>query len=65
MVPFKDALTIPSVDPAICVGCGGCEYVCPAVPYKAIHVEGNPVQLEAQAFVDEVKKDVQLEGFGF
>lgn len=65
MVPYKDALTIPSVNPDICVGCGGCEYVCPAAPYKAIYVEGNPVQLEAHAFEDEVKKDIQLEGFGF
>jgi polyferredoxin len=65
MVPYKGMLTIPSVNPDICVGCGGCEYVCPAVPFKAIHVEGNPVQLEAQAFKDEEKKEVQLDGFGF
>ena len=31
MVPYKDGLTIPHVNKEICVGCGGCEYVCPAV----------------------------------
>lgn len=48
MVPYKDSLTIPSVNPSICVGCGGCEYVCPAVPFKAIHVEGIPVHGKAK-----------------
>jgi len=41
MVPYRDSLTIPSVNTAICIGCGGCEYVCPAVPFKAMQVEGN------------------------
>lgn len=65
MVPYKGVLTIPSVDPDTCVGCGGCEYICPAHPYKAIYIEGNPVQLEAKAFEDETKVEVQLDGFGF
>lgn len=32
---------IPSVDMERCIGCGACEYVCPARPLAAIHVEGN------------------------
>lgn len=32
----------PTVDPALCIGCGACQYVCPAKPYKAIIVEGIP-----------------------
>lgn len=44
MVPYKDGLTIPHVNKEICVGCGGCEYVCPARPFRAIYIEGNPVQ---------------------
>lgn len=65
MVPYKNGLTIPQTDPDICVGCGGCEYICPAVPVKAIYVEGNPVHLKAKPFVEEAKKEVQIDGFGF
>lgn len=31
---------IPMVDAERCVGCGACEYVCPARPFSAIFVEG-------------------------
>lgn len=40
MVPYKNSLTIPEIEPQICIGCGACEYVCPAIPHKAIYVEG-------------------------
>jgi ferredoxin len=65
MVPYKEGLTIPFVNPDICVGCGGCEYVCPAKPYKAIHVEGNVVHQLAQALKETEKKKVKVENFGF
>ena len=32
---------VPAVDRAKCIGCGACEYVCPARPFSAIYVEGN------------------------
>jgi len=32
---------IPSVNEARCIGCGACEYVCPARPFSAIYVEGH------------------------
>jgi ferredoxin len=47
MVPYKGSLRIPSTNQDICVGCGGCEYACPAIPNKAIYVEGNPVHAKA------------------
>ncbi|MDR1360625.1 MAG: 4Fe-4S dicluster domain-containing protein [Deltaproteobacteria bacterium] len=31
----------PAVDAERCIGCGACEYVCPARPVSAILVEGN------------------------
>jgi ferredoxin len=41
-------LRVPDVNPDICVGCGACEYACPAIPHKAIYVEGNPVHRRAE-----------------
>jgi ferredoxin len=64
MVPYTDNLDIPFTQSDICVGCGGCEYVCPAKPHKAIYVEGitnhNKITL-----VVEKKEDVKVDDFGF
>ena len=32
---------VPAVDENKCIGCGACEYLCPARPFSAIYVEGN------------------------
>ncbi|MDL2305155.1 4Fe-4S dicluster domain-containing protein [Bacteroides sp. OttesenSCG-928-D19] len=64
MKPYKDGLTLPEVNTDICVGCGGCEYVCPTYP-KAIYIEGNPVHKEAQPFHDPDNNDFDIDGFGF
>ena len=37
----SDSLKIPVVDKELCIGCGACEYLCPARPFSAIYVEGN------------------------
>lgn len=34
---------VPAVNENACIGCGACEYVCPARPLSAIYVEGNEV----------------------
>ena len=34
---------VPAVNENACIGCGACEYVCPARPYSAIVVEGHEV----------------------
>lgn len=34
-------LKYPVVDKELCIGCGACEYLCPARPFSAIYVEGN------------------------
>ena len=51
MVPWKDGLTIPEVDPDLCIGCGGCEYICPVRPEKAIVVTGISVHERAEPLV--------------
>ena len=64
MVPYKDHLTIPETDPSICVGCGGCEYVCPAIPFKSIYVEGISTQNTIEIEHEEVE-EIMIDGFGF
>ena len=32
---------VPAIDNERCIGCGKCEYLCPARPLSAIYVEGN------------------------
>ena len=47
MVPIdendENSLHVPAVNEARCIGCGACEYVCPANPLSAIIVEGHEV----------------------
>jgi polyferredoxin len=64
MVPYKGSLTIPETDTSICVGCGGCEYVCPAIPYKAIYVEGLTEQNIVKIEKEEVE-EIVIDDFGF
>jgi formate hydrogenlyase subunit 6/NADH:ubiquinone oxidoreductase subunit I len=65
MIPYRDGLTRPRVDTSICVGCGGCEYICPVRPLRAIYVEGHPAQSERAAFKEEEEKEVIIDDFGF
>ena len=54
-----------SIDPDICVGCGGCEYVCPARPFRVIPVAGNPVQQKTKTFERSGGSDFKIDDFGF
>ena len=68
MVPYGDpevGLTIPETNVDLCVGCGACESICPALPYLAIYVDGNPVQLKAKPVPKEEVQEVELDDFGF
>lgn len=37
---------VPVIDESRCIGCGACEYLCPARPFSAIYVEGHEVHKE-------------------
>ncbi|MDO5309170.1 MAG: 4Fe-4S binding protein [Planctomycetia bacterium] len=65
MVPYKGTLTIPETTEDLCVGCGGCEYICPARPFRAVYIEGNPVHKQATPVVSEVNEDPEEFDFGF
>ncbi len=65
MIPYKNGLTIPFIDTDICVGCGGCEFICPVRPHRAIYVEGNRVHKQAKAFDVEKKDEKEITDFGF
>lgn len=47
MIDFKrpdgSIAKIPSVNESVCIGCGACEFACPARPIAAIYVEGHEV----------------------
>ncbi len=42
----EESAYIPAVNEARCIGCGACEYLCPARPFSAIYVEGHEVHKE-------------------
>ena len=65
MVPYKGTLTIPKVEPELCVGCGGCESICPVRPERAIVIISNPVHQTAKKPKEEEVREVNIDDFGF
>ena len=70
MVPYgppENFLTIPEIDPELCVGCGACEYICPVRPYRAIYIDGQPIHEEAKLAYDPNAKQevIEIDDFGF
>jgi formate hydrogenlyase subunit 6/NADH:ubiquinone oxidoreductase subunit I len=66
MVPYKNDLTIPEINPAICVGCGACEHACPVTdPHVAIFVSSHKEHQVAQRPVIEKVDNVDTEEFPF
>jgi len=65
MVPYKDSLRIPLVTPDICIGCGGCEYICPVHPERAIRVMADVEQGIAKLPDFEKVEEIKDIDFGF
>jgi polyferredoxin len=66
MEPYSGSLTLPHVYDELCIGCGGCESICPARPVKAINVLANAVHQTAQKPPEEKKEAEKKDlDFGF
>lgn len=63
-VPGKSFLYFPKLNRDLCIGCGGCEYICPQKP-KAIKVVALADQSLAQEPTDDVQQEVEVNDFGF
>lgn len=64
MVPYENGLTIPELDVRYCIGCGGCESICPVLP-PAIYVQGLDRQDVALPPTKEKLEVDELDTFGF
>lgn len=42
----KESPAVPAINETRCIGCGACEYLCPARPFSAIYVEGHEMHHE-------------------
>lgn len=65
MVPYEGTLTIPHVNPDLCVGCGGCESICPVRPERAIIIEANTIHKQVEKPKPEEALDIEVTDFGF
>ena len=67
MEPYLNGLTLPHVYDELCIGCGGCESICPVRPIKAINVIANEVHQTAEIPQEDDIKEINREelNFGF
>ena len=65
MVPYKPGITKPEiVDKDSCIGCGGCESICP-VRKEALYIERLDVHETAAKPKIKKQKKVEINDFGF
>ena len=64
MVLYRNGLTIPEIEPEICIGCGACESICPVRP-DAIFIEGLREQGVADPPHIQESTETVIEDFGF
>ena len=57
---------IPTINSALCVGCGACEYICPVIPQKAITVRPHAIHQTAEVLQMKDNNTLEInEGFVF
>lgn len=65
-IPYGANLRLPQVNNDLCIGCGACEFACPAQPKKAIVVAGQRRHDRAERKVEGKAQDPrQLADFPF
>jgi ferredoxin len=67
MEPYYNGLTLPRIYEELCIGCGGCESICPVAPIKAINVIANEVHQLAELPPEEEGLEIDHDelDFGF
>ena len=67
MEPYVGGLTLPHVYNELCIGCGGCESICPVRPIKAINVLAYEVHQKADIPPEDEMLEIDHEelDFGF
>ena len=65
MVPYEGTLTIPQVEPDLCIGCGGCESICPVRPDRAIIIKANQIHQKVEKPEEEEIQEIEVDDFGF
>ncbi|MDH6356490.1 4Fe-4S binding protein [Parabacteroides sp. PF5-9] len=58
-------LTVPVVEPELCIGCGGCESICPVRPNRAIIIKANEIHQTVEKPAEEEVLEIEIDGFGF
>ncbi len=66
MVPYGDgSLYIPSLNVDLCIGCGGCEYICPAIPERAMLIYAKNIHGLALKPTEDKQERIKVDNFGF
>ena len=55
----------PADQPDLCIGCGGCESICPVRPMRAIIVKSNVEHKFVEKPKEEEIKEIEVDDFGF
>jgi len=61
-IPYGDNLRLPQMHDELCIGCGACQFACPARPTRAITVTGHRRHDRAQKKIEKKAEAPQSSG---